>query len=206
MATTPKIKFDYNAKIDDFKRAWTDAEKKIAHAGTAAIREVGDLAVTRGRAQLGARGFKDGYFPWQKAFKAEMFPRSGKDSLRAAVRVRHGIGIVSVFELETVTKPRTKSHMWLPLTDNLPAGWQRGGVRSGPKNFTGKLWRVNREGRAPLLVGKPAGAKKNVPLFVGIKTAKMPRRLNLYGIIKEAAAQLSALYNKHFRDDNLLGG
>ena len=69
MATTPKIKFDYDAKIEDFKRAWTDAEKKIAQAGTAAIREVGDLAVTRGRAQLGARGFKDGYFPWQKAFE-----------------------------------------------------------------------------------------------------------------------------------------
>jgi hypothetical protein len=180
--------------------AWVDAEKIMAKASSAAMHEVGNLAVDRGRGHLGAAGFKDGYFPWQKAWQAEFFPRNKKDSIRAAVRVGHTkkMGIASVFEHGTTVKPRTRPLLWLPLTKNLP-GWLRGGNRSGPRQFRGKLYSVNRPGKAPLLVGKPPGAKENVPLFVGVKQAKMPKRLKLYAIIQAAADRLDQFYQKNLR-------
>jgi hypothetical protein len=191
------MKIDYDPKIDLIKKGWVDAEKVMAKAGSAAIYDVGNLARARGRAHLGAAGFKDGYFPWQKAWEAEFFPRSGKDSIRAAVRVGHNkkMGIASVFEHGTTVKPRSNALLWIPIMENHTDD------RPTPRKFRHKLYRVNRPGKAPLLVGKAGGGKKNLPLFVGIKQAKMPKRLRLYAIIKAAADQLSALYTKNLRVD-----
>ena len=41
--------------------------------------------------------------------------------------------------------------------------------------------------------------KQNVPLFVGIKQAKMPKLFRLYAVIKAAADRLDEFYTKHLR-------
>lgn len=192
------MKFVANDISNELKTAFTDFEKPMAKAAARAMLEVAHTAVEDGRDQIAAKGFSDTYFKWQSGFQYQVFPGQGKPSLRPAARVEHKVGIASVFEHSTTIGPEKRSLMWLPLLGNLPAGWGRGGPNSGPKNFRGKLSSVNRPGKRPLLVGKGAGGK-NVPLFVGIDKATMPKKFSLYKIIQKAADRLPEFYFKNFK-------
>jgi hypothetical protein len=184
----------YDPKIKHLSDAWTDVQKRVAKAATAAMWEAGETAVREGRQQIAAAGFKDGYFPWQKSFKATNFPLNGRDSLRPAVRVRHMVYLASVFEFGTTIGPRSRSLMWLPLEKNLPPGF-----RGGPSKFPGKLYSVKKASGRPLLVGRKPGSRDRVPMFVGVARATMPKKFHLYDVIQKAADRLEEFYVKHFQ-------
>ena len=58
---------------------------------------------------------------------------------------------------------------------------------------------------ASLRKGRLGGGKKRVnrtvPLFVGLPSVTIKKRLAIIQIVKQTATQLAALYTKHFKDE-----
>jgi hypothetical protein len=131
-------------------------------------------------------------------------------------------GYLNIFEVGGVIRPK-KSLLWLPL-DSVPTGEK--GRKLTPKQFiqrVGPLHSVGRIGGGkPLLVGAGnvkratsarttfrknapvrAGRSRglvNVPLYVGIPSATIRKKLNLKAVVRRVGATVGALYAKHIKE------
>jgi hypothetical protein len=85
-----------------------------------------------------------------------------------------------------------KPMLWIPLSFASDAV----GIRAG--EYPGSLFRVNRAGKAPLLMtrqGKgPAEAK-----YFGKESVTEPKKFHLVEIIKEVSSEMPGLYRDNFR-------
>ena len=98
-----RLALTVSAIAGGFAKAMEDAQRPIAKAATAAIREAGDIAKRNGRASIAAAGFSQ---KWQNALRVNIYPPQG-DSLRPAAFVYHKIRYAGVFE---DGPPSTASH------------------------------------------------------------------------------------------------
>ncbi len=201
-----------------FIEAFMAAEKPIAQAATAAVREAGDVVKAEARAQIASAGFGR---KWQNALRVDVHPRGGT-SINAAAHVYHKIHYAWVFE--EGAKIGGKPLLWLPLSG---VASKIGRKRLTPQSYPGRLHYVSRPGRPPLLVAQVrvsraaarrtappkltaaamrrgtsgSGLLRSVPVFVGVSTVQLRRRFDVSGVTARAAARLGGLYMKHLEVD-----
>lgn len=192
--------------------AITDAERKaIAKAATAAFRTGADKLKSRGRAAIAAGGFSG---RWQNAFRVNAYPKNG-NSLSPRIFGYHKIKYAGQFqEPETVTGT---PYVWLPIEKNLP-----GGRHWTPHTYTLQIGSLKsgRHGGRPILFGQISVNSKNKPLkltrkgartsavrkawlpvFVGVRTVKDPKRFDLGQQAELTAAELGAIFSEKWNEN-----
>lgn len=197
-------------------QAW---QQPLAKAATGAFREAARRIQDKGRAEIARAGFSK---RWQNGFRVIVSPK--QFSLSPTLRGRHQIGYANIFERGGTI--RGKPLLWLPLpTAPQRIAGKRTTPRLYQDQI-GRLQFVQRAGKAPLLVGEAlkavaagrratvsqlrSGARNaktrraggrgrktvSVPLFVGIRSAKIPDRLNVSKVYRDVHAQLRELFRE----------
>ncbi len=185
-----------------FEEAFLRKHKVVAQAATFAMQETGQNIKDDARKSIARAGFKR---KWQNAMRANVYPGKGKHSIDAAVYVYHKIPYAHVFEFGA--RIAGKPYLWVP-TKNSPARIGRSKVT--PRKFAAQIapLRSAKGGKRPMLVAnyrrgrgrRKKGAPQSVPVFVGIKSARIPKKFNIVGAFKKAAGRVAGLYFKHFKD------
>jgi hypothetical protein len=160
-----------------------EAAKSVDKAVTAALKQCAETALSLGRANIAGAG---NFGPkWQQALKANV----GKTS----IFVHQDIPYSSIFEEGGTISGRPL--LWLPL----PSTPQTiGGQRTTAKLWAarvGKLTMLKGPGGKPILAGKAPGSERLVPLFVGVDAVTIPKKFDIEGACRSAAAELPGLYD-----------
>jgi hypothetical protein len=175
------------------EQAFRDHEKPMARAAVAALQEVADDAVKRGRENIAAAGFSA---RWQRALQDRLFP-SGAPSLEARASIFDAMPFAGIFEEGGTISG--KPLLWLPIDDNLPRAGISG--RWTPSRYVrdvGPLVSVNRPGKPPMLFARSGQAGASLkPLFVGVSSVNIRKHFDLYRIFSEAASHLGEAYLRH---------
>lgn len=154
---------------------------KAAAATQAAARAAARDIESEGRANIAAGG-NFGSARWQDGFQAKV---SYQSKAELTIRITHGVRYWVVFE-----EGRTimgKPMLWIPLSFG-----QAKGVRA--REFPGKLFRVNRLGKNPLLMNEH-GAQ-----YVGVPQVRINRKWHLRDIVKRIARNLRIYYKEAMRN------
>jgi hypothetical protein len=214
-----KPMYSYLEALEALKDGARTAEEKMAKAITGAFRDLARDIEKKGRAQMAARGFSN---RWRKGFRVRAKPRVAWDLHPSLRGYLYGLsGMMNIFERGGTIHAK---HTWLYV----PLPWAPqtiGRRRATPALYEaqiGPLFRVERPGQGPLLMGQAtrrtagkvsvgvlktgarnAAARKSggkgrktvaVPVFVGIKTAKVKDRLDIDSIYREARQELPKYY------------
>lgn len=164
-----------------FKKNVVNFAAKQRAAQLAAARKAADEIERLGRANIRAGG-NFGSARWQQGFRAKL--STGKD---IAIRITHAVKYWKVFEEGRII--RGKPLLWIPLSFS-DAG--RLGVRA--RDFPRKLFRVDRAGKAPLLMDETG------PQYFGKTSVKIPRKWRLRDIVKQVARKMGAFYKEAMRN------
>ena len=182
----------------------------------------GELAKTDARANILSAGL-GGKFA--KALRLNVYPKKGT-SLKAAALIFHKIPYAGVFEEGATIRGRPR--MWVPL----PSTPKRSGrYRMTPERYQkeiGPLQYVKRPGKAALLVAKIQATKSgkrakvtlsglraaarggvrttSVPVFVGIDSVSIRKRLDITKAVRRARDRLPELYAQNLRGDLMASG
>jgi len=207
------LRYNYKDALAEMREGAKTAEQKMAKAITGAFRDLAKDIEKKGRAQIAAKGFSN---RWRKGFRVRAKPRVGWDLHPSLRGYLYGLsGVMNIFERGGTIHAK---HTWMFV----PLKWAPqtiGRKRATPAQYEaqiGPLFRVERPGKGPLLMGaatrRPAGkvsvgvlktgaARRKsgkqtvaVPIFVGIKTAKVKDRLDIDRIYREARQDLPKYY------------
>lgn len=201
-------------------------QEPIAFAGTMAFRDGAKMVERIGRGEIARAGFSR---RWQTGFRVFGFPRR-QFSLDPAIKGIHTIGYANVFErgAHIVGKPL----LWIPLpTAPAKVAGKRTTVKA-LWDAVGGLHLIERPGKAPLLAGRATRAPSagrsvslavlrtgnrragtraasgrrqrvvSVPLFVGIRAARIASRFDVSRAYDVARRQLGQLYIQRMREVN----
>jgi hypothetical protein len=206
----------YQSGLDQLKRGAQTAQDRMARALTKAMRDTAKLVETNARAEIARGGLSR---RWQKAFFARAKPRVGY-SLEPTMRGYIRIGYANIFERGGQIRPK-KNLLWVPL----PTAPRLARKRITPSAYVqqiGPLHSINRPGKPPLLAGdaarKPTGRAsvaslktgarrrsagrhtESVPIFVGIRAALIPDRLDVDRVYREAAEALPRFFRQRMSE------
>lgn len=212
------LRFSYLSVTGQFSKAMQEVQKPIAEAGTAALRQVGEIGKKDGRASIAAAGFSK---RWQNATRFETYPRK-KASLGAATLLFNAVPYAEVFELGATI--RGKPRLWVPLSSTprlsgnkklSPQTFQSAygklfAFRAGSKTLLGAAISVTEAAarRGPPYKVTKAGLKRGaagegiirtVPVFVGVDSVQIGKRFDLLRAFGDAADQLPALYLQNLK-------
>jgi hypothetical protein len=177
------MKLVFSAEEAIFGRWLKELEKQIQEAKAGAVKDAAALALKEGRANVAGAGFPA---RWQQAVRSRFYPN--KDTGDPAAIVFDVIPFAGVFE--TGATIRGRPLLWLPLGD-------KAGVRS-PRQYPGRLVSVNVRGKPPLLFD--AAKREMGPLFVGVRTVTLRKRLDIARIFKLAAERVGEFYEQRIGD------
>jgi len=214
------MKVIYTAIRGEMEKEFNRLSKPIAKAATATIREAARLVKKEFKTEFSGAGFSA---RTANAGRASIKPKTG-DSINCSATFFLKPAYLSVFEKGATI--HGKPLLWLPL-DGVPIGDR--GRQLSPKQYIqriGPLHSSRRGSSKPLLFGKGTGATirratskavsfrknkttragqfrgaVNVPLFVGVPFVKIPKRVNLAGIVKRAGDNIGKLYLKNIQKD-----
>lgn len=196
----------------------------IADGATAAMDEVAGIVKVEARADIARAGFSK---RWQNALRVVRYPRKGVKSIDASVFLFHKIQYAGIFDDGAVIKGQPL--LWLPLSttpQKLSGRATRPGAIRAILGGTSKLVSMGARGGTPLLgatirlsrtaAGKAtpkvtqaalkrgnaegAGVLRTVPLFFGIREAKIPKQLSIAEICARARERLPTLYARHISE------
>ncbi len=209
---TARIRYRYEK--GSFEEAFRAPYAAMAAAAQGAIAAAGNIVKSRGRADIAAAGLGAGFV---KALRVDIYPQ-GRSSLNATAHIYHKIPYAGVFEQGATIRGRPRLWLTLPSTPQ----------RQGRKPMTPELFRksigplsfVKRPGKRPLLVakakkgkgktmtkvslarfrsgGRGEGPFVSVPVFVGLDSVSISKRLNITGIVRNARDRLPQLYASFF--------
>lgn len=165
----------FKAGVQRFKERSTASIQKAARLAAADIEQLG-------RANIRAGG-NFGSARWQEGFQAKV---SFQSQTNISIRVTHSVRYWKVFEEGRVI--HGKPLLWIPLSFS-EAGHL--GVRA--RDFPGKLFRVDRKGKAPLLMSD------NGPEYFGKESVRIPRKWHLRDIVKRVARNMRKYYKEASR-------
>jgi hypothetical protein len=154
------------------------SEKQVV-AIQAAARHVASDIETLGRANIRAGG-DFGSTRWQKGFRARL---SFTSRTNITIRITHDVPYWKVFEEGRVIKGRPL--LWIPLSFS-----HAGQLKVRARDFPGKLFRVNRPGKAPLLLSDDG------PQYFGKAQVRIPRKWRLRDIVKRTARNMQRFYRE----------
>ena len=212
------LRFSYFSVLGQFSKAMDEIQEPIKEAGTAAIRQVGEIGKLKGRASIASAGFSK---RWQNATRANTYPKN-RASLGAATQLYHAVPYAEVFELGATIRGKPK--LWIPLSSTPKVSANK---KLSPKSFQsafGPLFAL-KAGSKTLLAAKlsvtAAAAKRgppykvtksalkrgaigegivrSVPVFVGVDSVSIAKRFELLRAFGDAADQLPALYVQNLK-------
>lgn len=172
--TQLRIKFSGDQLGPKFKKNRVrDGERVLAATRAAAIDAQKEL-LQRGRADIRAGG-RFGR-RWTQGLTAPITEGGG----RIVLNVSHAVPYFMVFQKGKVI--RGKPMLWIPLSFSDAVG-----IRA--RDY-GKLFRVNRKGKAPLLLS----AKDKKPKYFGKLSVRIPKKFHVLEIGREIARRLKEFY------------
>lgn len=203
-------KIVYRSAPGILERTFLAPAEEIERAAQAAVAAAGELAKTDARANILSAGLGNRF---AKALRLNIYPKKGA-SLKAAAQIFHKIPYAGVFEEGATIRGRPR--MWVPL----PSTPKRlGRFRLTPERYqkeVGPLQYVKRPGKRPLLVAKTRATKTgkrakvtlsglraaakggirtmSTPLFVGVDSVSIRKRLNITAAVRRARDRLPELY------------
>lgn len=188
------LKFAFKGELvgTQMRRNFSKEHRRIAAALHASIDEASARIIVAGKADMKAGG-NFGSPRWQNSLQAVKEPKS-LNAANIILKILHIVPFAHVFEYGATIKG--KPLLWIPLP------WNKNKVRA--REFPGKLFRVNRKGKNPLLMQK-TGAKTASAMYVGVKSVKLKRRFHLRPIIRRVAKTMPALFRKWMRIANKKG-
>lgn len=198
MAATLKLQVPAGA----FGKAAKAAEQSVKTAASATIHEVATDMLSDGKANIAGAGFPS---DWSEGLRLKFFPaRSGE--LADVALIYHRYAFASVFEFGASI--RGSPLLWAPLrsTPRLFSGSAGRAIRATPRAWVqqkGPLFRINRAGGKPLLMGYPSGrgqkGERAVPLFVGLTGIQISKRFNLLQTFERDAAQMEKTFANNLK-------
>lgn len=198
-----------------------DFEQPIARAVTKVFRTAAKEIEREGRQRIAAGGLSRRFI---SGFRVFAFPRR-QFSMRPEIKGTHRIGFINIFETGGTIHGRPL--LWIPLK-SAPA--KIGGKRITPRLYisqVGPLISIQRPGKPPLLAGqalrapaagRPAslttlktGARRAasrrgrrpiaVPLFVGARQTRIPKRLNVSPVYDKARAEMAGRFDRQMAEE-----
>lgn len=160
----------------DMRRAASSIDAAIA----ATAKETADAILKAGRADIQNAG-KFGT-RWTSGLQAKV----GRGGGFTRITITHNVPYWTVFERGKVI--RGKPMLWIPLSFALDA------QRVWARNYPGRLVRVERPGKAPLLVNPLSG-----PKYFGKRSVTIPKKFHLTQIAAREARRMSSVYSRNFR-------
>lgn len=154
------------------------AAQDAANYAKNTIEERGRIDIAKGGNFTSAR--------WQDGFKAKLSYQSRSD---INIRITHDVPYWRVFEEGRVI--HGKPMLWIPLSFAAEALGKRA------RDFGGRLFRVDRPGKAPLLLtpGKPAR-----PMYFGKEFVTIPKKWHLRQIVRDVARNMPTYWRKAMKN------
>lgn len=165
----------FKARVKQFSDRQRVAQRLAAERAAEEIEK-------QGRANIRAGG-NFGSTRWQQGFQARVSQGGGN----VVIRITHAVPYWKVFEEGRVIRGRPL--LWIPLSFS-----QAGQTNVRAKDFPGKLFRVDRPGRAPLLLSDDG------PQYFGKESVRIPRKWRLRVIVKQVARQMNQFYKEAMRN------
>lgn len=175
------IRFRFNDNSSVFRNAMDGTASQVSRAVAASTRQAAQMIETQGRADISAAG---GFgSKWTGGLHADVVPSSGA-LLNGVITVRHDIPFFSIFEVGASI--RGNPFLWLPLS-----------FGGAPKisNYGGGLFRVNRDGKPPLLLD----IVSKEPKYVGLEAVQIPKKFHIGDIIQKVMAQMADLIKQNMK-------
>lgn len=158
--------------------------KAIQEAARTAAAEIED----EGRADMAAAGnFSSAR--WQEGLHAKVSFESRTD---INVRVTHDVRYWVVFEEGRVI--HGKPLLWIPLEFATDAK----GIRA--REYPAPLFRVDRQGKAPLLMAGGGKGGKAEPKYFGKEFVTIPKKFHLRQIVRDVSRKLGQFYREAFKN------
>jgi hypothetical protein len=171
-----KLGPQFKLQVRKFSEKQTRA---IQTAATSVSQDIEQL----GRANIRAGG-NFGSPRWQQGFRAKV---SFQSRVNITIRITHSEKLWVVFEEGRVIRGRPL--LWIPLSFS-----QAGQLKVRARDYPGKLFRVNRPGRAPLLLDDSG------PQYFGKEQVRIPRKWHLRDIVKRQARTMNRRYKDAMRN------
>jgi len=169
------------------KRSAVRIKGKVHKAARGAAEEVVEYVVPRARDDISGAGRFGAR--WTSAFKGAVTQGGGFIKIDFTMGGKPPVKYWRVFEHGAIIKG--KPMLWIPLSFAKDAQ----GLRA--RDYPGKLFRVNRVGKAPLLAtGDPFA-----PKYFGKESVTIPQKFHLRDIIKDGAKQLKLFYTQRMKSD-----
>jgi hypothetical protein len=161
----------------------------FAAAAVAALRETAANAVQEGRRNIGAAGPGFRRAKWQSGLQylTKNATKGGEPSPSAKAIIFHKYGIAGVFEHGATIQG--KPMLWIPTEHGAPTA-----SRSGKKLVSATV-----RGR-PMLFDANDKDRDRKPLYIGVKSVRIPKKFRVIEIVKKHVAKFADLFRKHFKD------
>ena len=156
---------------------------KQTRAVQTVARRVADELEQAGRANIRAGG-NFGSERWQEGLSAKVSFQSRSD---IRVRLTHSVSYWRVFEFGA--KIAGKPLLWIPLSFSTA-----GSLKVRAKDYPLPLFRVDRPGKAPLLLDK------NGPQYFGKESVTIPKKWNLRQITAQISRNMRAYYSEAMKN------
>jgi Family of unknown function (DUF6441) len=161
-------------------------QRAVATAAVAALREAAGDAVEEGRDNIASSGvFGE---KWVQGLRRRITDATsgGEPSLQAKATVFHKSGLAGVFEHGATIQG--KPLLWIPTHPGDPPA-RRSGKRLVSATIRGQ----------PVLFDAADRDRHRQPLYVGVPTARIPKKWHITEIVKKHAARIGELFLKHFK-------
>lgn len=179
---TVQIRFDGKQAGNQFQARVKKYSEQQIKATQYAANKAKDEIERLGRANI-SKGGKFQSERWQAGFRAtvQYLSRSG-----IIIRATHAVKYWRVFEFGATIKG--KPMLWIPLSFASDA------IGKSARDFGGKLFRVDRPGKAPLLMSDTG------PKYFGKESVTIPRKWRLRETIRTVVKRLPAYYKEGMRN------
>lgn len=182
MANGIRIRLDGADKLSGTLRARAKVfgEKQTKAVQATAMRVAQEIE-NEGRSNI-AKGGKFTSARWQDGFRAKV---SFISRAELNIRVTHEVKYWRVFEFGA--KILGKPMLWIPLSFG-------SGVGKSARDYGKPMFRVDRAGKAPLLLDDDG------PQYFGKESVTIPKKWDLRSIIKNVAAKMSQYYKEEMKN------
>src|SRR6185436_345518 len=183
------MKFEVKTDQSVWQRMLEEKRRNVATAAVAALRETAANAVQEGRQNIGEAGPGFTRAKWQSGlqYRTMEATEGGEPSLQAKAVVFHTYGIAGVFERGATISG--KPMLWIPTTHGAPTA-----SRSGKK-----LTAATVRGQ-PMLFDANDKSGDRKPLYIGVPSVRIPKKLRITEIVKENVAKIAQAFLRHFKD------
>jgi hypothetical protein len=157
--------------------------ERVRASARAAAQDTADIFLQRGRADIRSAGK---FGPrWTDGLTCKV--SEGGGNIRIAIS--EAVPYWRVFQYGATIKAINPSGLlWIPFD------FAQDAIGIWPRDYPGGLFRVNRDGKAPLLLGKD----DKEPKYFGVPQVTIPKKFHLVEIAQQTAREMKTAYRARF--------